>query len=244
MLELGVALAGAGGSTAWGLMQLRRRQRAEIGARERETQAVESESRLRSALDEQTRSLQASEDECERLRAELAAEQERAHSAEDALRRAFAARQEAVASATQPVAEAQRELAELMKVQATFERWHDSMDDLLDHNASMHQKNDDFAQIVRQMIIVTLNASIEAARAGEQGRGFAVVAEEMRQLASRADALSADYRRSLHENDLITTATFQDLQAGGRMIVGALVGLDLRNRQAQQALAAAQPEHP
>ena len=118
------------------------------------------------------------------------------------------------------------------------------MDVLLDHNAGMHRKNDEFSQIVRQMIIVTLNASIEAARAGEQGRGFAVVAEEMRQLASRADTLSSDYRRGLHETDLITTATFQDLQAGGRMIVGALVGLDLRSKQTAQALDASDAARP
>jgi hypothetical protein len=71
-----------------------------------------------------------------------------------------------------------------------------------------------------------------------------VVAEEMRQLASRADTLSSDYRRGLHENDLITTATFQDLQAGGRMIVGALVGLDLRSKQTAQALDASEAARP
>jgi len=32
--------------------------------------------------------------------------------------------------------------------------------------------------MVREHIILTLNAAIEAARAGEQGKGFVVVAEE------------------------------------------------------------------
>ena len=40
--------------------------------------------------------------------------------------------------------------------------------------------------------LLSLNASIEAARAGEHGRGFAVVAEEIRALADRAAAASAD----------------------------------------------------
>jgi methyl-accepting chemotaxis protein len=127
---------------------------------------------------------------------------------------------------------------ELLGINKTFERWHADMSILLKHNLGMHQKNDDFSLIVRQMVIVTLNASIEAARAGEMGRGFSVVADEMRSLASRAESLSADYRRNLYENDLIATATFQDMQAGGKMIMGALTGLDLTN---QKSLAALQP---
>jgi hypothetical protein len=129
-------------------------------------------------------------------------------------------------------------LAELQGVETTFDRWHDDMKRLLDHNRQMHAKNDDFSQIVRQMVIVGLNASIEAAHAGHTGRGFGVVASEMRGLSARAEALSADYRRALYENDLITTTTFQDMQASGRMIIGALRGLDLTNRKGMEALAA------
>ena len=127
-------------------------------------------------------------------------------------------------------------ITELLGISKTFERWHADMSILLTHNQGMHSKNDDFGRIVQQMIIVTLNASIEAARAGEMGRGFAVVAEEMRSLASRAEALSKEYRRALYENDLITTATFQDMQAGGKMIIGAVTGLDLMNRKTLTAL--------
>ncbi|MBT0571680.1 chemotaxis protein [Curvibacter sp. CHRR-16] len=122
-------------------------------------------------------------------------------------------------------------ISELLDVSKTFERWHADMNILLTHNKGMHSKNDDFARIVQQMIIVTLNASIEAARAGDMGRGFAIVAEEMRSLAGRAEALSKDYRRALYANDLITTATFQDMQAGGKMIIGAVTGLELINRK-------------
>lgn len=126
----------------------------------------------------------------------------------------------------------------LLGLVTTFERWHDDMNVLITHNREMHTKNDEFSSIVRQVVIVTLNASIEAARAGELGRGFSVVANEMRSLAARAEKLSADYRKSLYENDLITTNTFQDLQAGGKMIVGSVVGLDLINRKIKEALAA------
>lgn len=124
-----------------------------------------------------------------------------------------------------------RSIVELRNVGKTYERWHASMDFLLGHNRAMHNKNDEFASIVRQLVIVALNASIEAARAGAMGRGFAVVADEMRSLSVRAEKLAQDFRSSLYENDLITTTTFQDMQAGGKMIVGAVTGLELQNRK-------------
>jgi len=128
------------------------------------------------------------------------------------------------------------EVNTLLGLVKTFERWHDDMNMLIKHNHEMHTMNDDFAMIVRQMVIVTLNASIEAARAGEQGRGFAVVAGEMRNLATRAEKLSNDYRARLYENDLITTTTFQGLQAGGKMIMGTVTGLDLINRKTLESV--------
>ena len=130
----------------------------------------------------------------------------------------------------------QSEIGALLTLVKTFERWHADMSILITHNRAMHTKNDEFASIVKQVVIVALNASIEAARAGQHGRGFAVVADEMRQLATRAESLSSDYRKSLFENDLITTTTFQDLQAGGKMITGAVTGLDVINKRALQAL--------
>ncbi len=118
----------------------------------------------------------------------------------------------------------------------TFERWHADMNTLIEHNREMHAKNDEFSLIVKQVVIVALNASIEAARAGEYGRGFAVVAAEVRILANRAEKLSQDYRSNLYKNDLITTTTFQDLQAGGKMIIGAVIGLDLINKKTKEML--------
>nr|WP_295774464.1 methyl-accepting chemotaxis protein [Rhodoferax sp.] len=128
------------------------------------------------------------------------------------------------------------EILTLLDLVKTFERWHADMNELIIHNRAMHDKNDEFASIVKYMIIVTLNASIEAARAGASGRGFAVVADEMRNLAARAESLSEGYRNSLHQNDLITTTTFQDLQAGGKMIIGSLTGLNLINNKIKDGL--------
>jgi len=127
-------------------------------------------------------------------------------------------------------------ITKLLGLIKTFERWHADMNVLLIHNREMHERNDEFAAIVRQVVIVALNASIEAARAGEMGKGFAVVANEVRSLANRAEALSTDYRNNLHKNDLITTTTFQDLQAGGKMIIGAVTELQVINNRTRSAL--------
>ncbi|MCZ8235180.1 MAG: methyl-accepting chemotaxis protein [Inhella sp.] len=120
----------------------------------------------------------------------------------------------------------------------TFERWESEMHHLLSHNREMHTRNEEFASIVEQVVIVALNASIEAARAGEHGRGFGVVASEIRSLAGRADKLSKEYRANLYKNDMITTATFQDLQAGAKMITSAISGVDLVANRTRDALGA------
>ncbi|MFI4938762.1 MAG: methyl-accepting chemotaxis protein [Burkholderiales bacterium] len=126
----------------------------------------------------------------------------------------------------------------LLDLTKTFERWHANMNMLITHNREIQAKNDEFALIVKQVVIVALNASIEAARAGVHGHGFAVVANEVRTLANRAEKLSNDYRSNLFQNDLISTTTFQDLQAGGKMITSAIVGLGLTNQKTKDALAA------
>lgn len=129
-------------------------------------------------------------------------------------------------------------LTELQGISKTFERWHADMSQLVAHNKDMHQKNDEFARIVSQMVIVALNASIEAARAGTAGQGFAVVANEMRTLSVRAETLAKHYRDNLYKNDLIATTVFQDMQAGGKMVINAAIGLELTNQKVQAALSA------
>ena len=223
-----------GGFFAWLNNDLKRRLASMVPASDAQARSDEQQAAiesLQSELDSLAESLRDAQVDLERQRQEL----DRSH--QSALRQLLGQTQGVQSEAFQQSGVLASSITELLGISKTFDRWHADMSILLTHNQGMHSKNDDFARIVQQMIIVTLNASIEAARAGEMGRGFAVVAEEMRSLASRAEALSKEYRRALYENDLITTATFQDMQAGGKMIIGAVTGLDLINRKTQATLS-------
>ena len=118
------------------------------------------------------------------------------------------------------------EASQLRNVAVTFEHWHEEMNSLMVQNREMHKQNQEFASIVKHVVILSLNAAIEAARAGESGRGFAVVADEVRTLAFRSESLSKEYSKSLHKNDLTTTATFQEIQADGKMITAAISSVE------------------
>lgn len=104
----------------------------------------------------------------------------------------------------------------------TFERWNVELSSLLEHNKMMQSQNDAFSTIVKQTIILALNASIEAARAGEHGRGFAVVADEVRSLAVKSEGLNNEYKSHLSKNEVIALSTFQDIQASSQMILTAI----------------------
>jgi methyl-accepting chemotaxis protein len=224
-----------GGFAVMGILKSRSKHSHELNARQCQVDARQSEKEF----DDLASQLQIYSDQLEdgRLKSEQDLQQmERNHNAalEQFQSLMHSTKEQALAS----YGSMADEVSTLLGLVKTFERWHDDMNALIRHNREMHALNDDFATIVRQMVIVTLNASIEAARAGEQGRGFAVVASEMRNLATRAEKLSKDYRNRLYENDLITTTTFQGLQAGGKMIMGSVIGLDLMNRKAKASLTA------
>ena len=133
--------------------------------------------------------------------------------------------------------DAVQEVQSLKDTALTFERWHEDMSSLVTQNREMHVKNREFAAIVQQIVMLSLNATIEAARAGEAGRGFAVVAGQVRGLAAGSEALSVGYSHSLDKNDTTTTATFQDIQAGGKMMVAALSGLESTVRRLSAKVA-------
>jgi hypothetical protein len=115
-----------------------------------------------------------------------------------------------------------KEIEQLLAVVNSFDRWNSGLHELVAHNGLMREQNNELAMLVKKIIIVALNAAIEAARAGEVGRGFAVVADEVKNLATRSAALSEAYEMNLRKNDVITTATFQDIQASERMVTSSM----------------------
>ncbi|RKP46478.1 methyl-accepting chemotaxis protein [Trinickia fusca] len=170
--------------------------------------------------------------ETERLAGSLARESGSLGEAQAALGTALARQDDLLAHAKR----IEQEAARLKQFSATFERWHEQMISLMSQNQDMHRKNHELARIVNHVLMVSLNASIEAARAGAAGRGFSIVAGEVRALATRSQELSKSYRDSLDRNDLVTTATFQDIQAGGKMITAALASVEASAQQFQSKL--------
>jgi uncharacterized protein (UPF0335 family) len=128
------------------------------------------------------------------------------------------------------------EISEMTRFSGIFDRWHDDMNSLMTQNRLMHEQNDRFSHIVRTIVILSINAAIEAAKAGNNGRGFAVIAQQIRSLANTSEELSRDYSKNLYKNDLITTATFQDIQAGGKMITSALFGIHVSSKNLKNSL--------
>ena len=107
----------------------------------------------------------------------------------------------------------------------SFERWTSQLEGLMVNNAEMQKQSATFQDIVKQIIILALNASIEAARAGEAGRGFAVVATEVRNLANESEELNNNYKENLCKNELLTISAFQDIQATSKMILTGVTNI-------------------
>ena len=149
-------------------------------------------------------------------------------------------RQRSVAEMKEKMERLRNAVQELLDITTTIERWHDGMNGIMVHNKIMQKQIGDFKSIVGQIAILSLNAAIEAARAGESGRGFAVVADEVRKLSTSAQSLNEDYRTNLDKNALIATLAFQDIQAGGNMIITAVHGVQSQISSLDQSLASAE----
>jgi Methyl-accepting chemotaxis protein (MCP) signalling domain len=228
-LALGL-LVGLG--AAW----LERRRGAQALARQRAAAEADHDAALAQADAQHQEWIEQEKRELESLVASLRDDLVQLSTSEDEARTARASVLEFKDEWGRQAASIAAEAARLKALAVTFERWHEQMISLMGENQEMHSKNQELSSIVAHVLIVSLNASIEAARAGAAGRGFSVVASEVRTLASRSQELSKSYRDSLHRNDLITTATFQDIQAGGKMIVASLGGVAALANQLQSRL--------
>lgn len=84
------------------------------------------------------------------------------------------------------------------------------------------------SEIADQSNMLALNAAIEAARAGEQGRSFAVVAQNVRELAERSKAATAQVQEILSEIQRSTNAAVMVTEEGSK-------GVEQGVQQASQA---------
>jgi len=223
-------------ATGWFACARARSARRARSEAERRCEALAQEAvQLRAQRDETAHERDALAADARRLSDELAERDERLAASRAELERALARGGDALQRASHIADEAAR----LRRFADTFERWHEQMTSLMAQNYDMHQKNQELSSIVSHVLIVSLNASIEAARAGAAGRGFSIVASEVRALAARSQELSKSYRDSLNRNDLVTAATFQDIQAGGKMMAASLASVEALANQLHGAFAQA-----